>query len=409
MRASAFDPPQVPPGFWGRDEVRQALLAKDMGRLFRLLGKHAGLSQTRIGTATGLGQGRVSEVIKGTRRVSAVHVFHRIAEGFAMPDDARRDLGISPAASTSARLPGRLAADGAGDLAAQLAAARGIDRAVIRLLQGETDAIRLLDRQIGAPPIAGKLESHLAHVEAGLRHSLRPGVRQLLAAVLADACALAGWQAIDMGRLARAWDHFDRAMAAAREAADPSLLAHAAAERAYVLLDLGRPADARDVVRAAAEETGPAVPPRMRAWLHAAEAEMSAAAGDGKACWHALDQASRVLPSDPSDPGLPYLSLDDGHMARWRGNCLVTVGDPRAADGLDTALTAIDDTFTRARAGMHCDLAAARHVAGEREEARRHLRHARELADETGSARIRRRVRGLAARIGDPDPGGRRA
>jgi len=47
-----------------------------------------------------------------------------------------------------------------------------------------------------------------------------------------------------MGRLPLAWAHFERATAAAREAGDACLLAFAAGEQAYVLLDLHRPAEA---------------------------------------------------------------------------------------------------------------------------------------------------------------------
>ena len=60
----------------------------------------------------------------------------------------------------------------------------------------------------------------------------------------------------------------------------------------------------------------------------------------------------------------------------------------------------MDATFTRAEAGLRCDLAAALHVAGEREEARRHLARAAELAQLTGSARQRRRIAELARRLG---------
>ena len=49
---------------------------------------------------------------------------------------------------------------------------------------------------------------------------------------------------------------------------------------------------------------------------------------------------------------------------------------------------------------LRCDLAAALYVRGELEEARRHLKRARELAQVTGSARQRRRIAELARRIG---------
>ena len=87
-----------------------------------------------------------------------------------------------------------------------------------------------------------------------------------------------------MSRLSRAWARFERATAAAREAGDPCLLAFAAGEQAYVLLDLHRPAEALAMVRAAYAETGAAIPHQVRSWLRAAEAEMAAAAGEESAC-----------------------------------------------------------------------------------------------------------------------------
>ena len=402
MRASAFDPLSIPPAFWEGPEVCQALRKRDMGTLFTLIHEHTGLSQTRIGTAVGLGQGRISEVVNGSRGIRYAHVFERIADGLDMPDHARVMLGLPPRqirASGSPRsiTPARSGQD--SDLLRQITAARSIDSTVVRVLQGETDNIRLLDRRLGAPAVAGKLEAHISHIETGLRYSLRPGNRQQLAAVLADASALAGWQSIDMGRLARAWEHFERAIAAAREAGDACLLAFAAGEQAYVLLDLHRPADALAMVRAAYEETQAAIPHEVRGWLRAAEAEMAAAAGEESTCRTSLDNAAREIGHGPAREDLPYLALNETHLARWRGNCLVLFGDPQTADDLTAALAAMDGSFTRAEASLRCDLAAALHVRGEQDEAKRHLRRARELAQITGSARQRRRIRELSKRI----------
>jgi tetratricopeptide (TPR) repeat protein len=401
MRASAFDPPAIPVGFWERADVCQALRKRDMGALFILLRQYTGLSQIRIGTAVGLGQGRTSEIVNGIRAVAATHVFQRIADGLNMPDHARVLLGLSPhqAAALARPAVNRASRTHDTELLRQITAARSIDTAVIQALQGETDTIRLLDRRLGAPAVAAKLEAHIGQIENCLRHSLRPGNREQLATVLADASALAGWQAIDMGRLPRAWDHFERATSAAREAHDEALLGFAAGEQAYVLLDLHRPAEALTMVRAAYTETCTAVPHQLRGWLHAAEAEMAAAAGQESTCRNGLDSALTEISHGPSGQDLPYLALNETHLARWRGNCLVLFGDPETADDLNAALTAMDGDFTRAEAGLRCDLAAALHIRGEKEQARLHLKRARELAQVTGSARQRRRVRDLAARI----------
>jgi len=400
MRPSAFDPPAIPAAFWERPDVCQALRRRDMSALFRLLQQHLGLSQMRIGTAVGLGQGRMSEVINGIRKIRDVKVFERIADGLDMPDHARVLLGLTPRQITAPPPRSPSATSGQDiELLRQITAAGRIDAAVVRVLQGETDNIRLLDRRLGAPAVAGKLDAHIGQIETSLRYSLRPGNRQQLAQALADASALAGWQAIDMNRLPRAWAHFERATAAAREAGDPCLLAFAAGEQAYVLLDLHRPSEALAMVRAAYEETRTAIPHQVRSWLRAAEAEMAAAAGEESACRHALDGAAQEISHGPASQELPYLALNETHLARWRGNCLVMFGDPQTADDLTAALAAMDDGFTRAEAGLRCDLAAALHVRGESDEAKQHLKTARELAQLTGSARQRRRIRDLSARI----------
>jgi tetratricopeptide (TPR) repeat protein len=374
-----------------------------MGALFRLLRQHAGISQIRVGTAVEIGQGRISEIVRGKRRIAEKHVFERIANGLGMPDHARLRLGLAnqQVSSTASQVKGSgLRAGQHTELLYRISASRHIDAEVIAALWSETNSIRLLDRRLGAPTVSAKLQAHIDHIDGCLRYSLRPGQRQALAPVLADASALAGWQAIDMGRLTQAWDHFERATAAAREAGDACLLAFAAGEQAYVLLDLGRPADALDVVRAVWAETHTAIPHQIRGWLRAAEAEMAAATGDENTCRQALDAAAREVGHGPSNDEHPYLALNDAHFARWRGSCLVQLGDPETAEELAAALSAMDGTFARAEAGLRGDLAQALYVRGERQEARRHLARARELAQLTGSARQRRRLRNLAKRMG---------
>jgi tetratricopeptide (TPR) repeat protein len=96
MVSSAFDPLHVPHDFWARDDVGPALDRRDIGELFRLLSKHLGASQTRIGTATGLAQGTVCVIMNGSRQVSALDVLERIAAGLGMPNPARIRLGLAP-------------------------------------------------------------------------------------------------------------------------------------------------------------------------------------------------------------------------------------------------------------------------------------------------------------------------
>jgi transcriptional regulator with XRE-family HTH domain len=105
--ADRFGPIDLPAHAWQRPEVRAALHSRDVAALLSLAQRYSGSSQARLATAIGLGQGRVNEIINGRRQVGRLGVFERIAEGLAMPDDARIMFGIAPArAVTSDTLTG---------------------------------------------------------------------------------------------------------------------------------------------------------------------------------------------------------------------------------------------------------------------------------------------------------------
>jgi len=98
MRDSALGPAAISPDFWSRPDVTRALTRRDIGELFRLLRQRAGMSQTRIGAATGNAQGRVSEIINGKYQVKTIDSLTRIADGLSMPGPARAVLGLAPGA-----------------------------------------------------------------------------------------------------------------------------------------------------------------------------------------------------------------------------------------------------------------------------------------------------------------------
>ncbi len=99
MTLHAANPLRVDESFWLRDEVTQALHARDIGALFRLLKKYVGASQTQIGMAVGLEQGYVSKLVNQRRRVTSIDVLNRIAVGLDMPDNCRAMLGLQPRAN----------------------------------------------------------------------------------------------------------------------------------------------------------------------------------------------------------------------------------------------------------------------------------------------------------------------
>ncbi|MEN3539654.1 helix-turn-helix domain-containing protein [Microbispora sp. ZYX-F-249] len=400
MHGNAFEPIQLPERVWDREESREILRKRDVAGLFNLAVKYAGASQVRLSAATGIAQGRISQLMRGQRQVTDLEVYERIAAGLGLPDHARMLLGLAPldiASPTGDH--GDEHQEQAEELSARIEAAAAIDPTMVMILNTDTNNLRLLDRRLGSAAIADKMRAQISQIQRAHRHAVRPGIRAQLAHVLAQTDSLAGWQAINTGALNDAWNHYENAKAAAREADDPAVIAHVSAEQAYVLMDLGQPAHATELLQYVHATYRDRIPARLRSWLSAAEAEAAAILGDEATCRTALDQAAALLPSGHSDPDMPYLSLDTHHLARWRGNCLVRFGDPGTIEDLRSALAGMDGTYNRAEAALRCDLGHALLALGDPGAAQPHIQRAKHLATMTGSRRQRKRIDELSRRL----------
>ncbi|MFY1704802.1 MULTISPECIES: XRE family transcriptional regulator [Micromonospora] len=284
--------------------------------------------------------------------------------------------------------------DGYARLIQQLDASSAVGRSMVEALTGQTELLRTLDRQCGAARLVDQMHSHLGKLQECLSFTVLPESRRPLARALAEAASLAAWQALDVGAADRAWRHYELAKSAAREAEDSLYLAHAMGEQAYVLADAGRPELGARLATEAQRRVADTAPPRLAAWLAAAEAELWALSGRSDECRRSLDRADKKLSltTGVRDPELPGIFLDETHLARWRGHSLALLGDQRAVKELSTALMSMDRTFVRAAAGLRCDLAQAHLTWGEPDAAQEHLREARSLTNLTGSVRYRQRV-----------------
>lgn len=290
--------------------------------------------------------------------------------------------------------------DGYAELASRIDAAHGISRTAVRTLREQTEAFRTLDRQLGASQLVDSIGQHIEMMSGALTFAVLPDARQSLAESLAGAATLAAWQALDAGAAERAWQRYELAKQAAREAEQPRFLAHAMGEQAYVLADAGRLDLALQLIGAALQVRG-RIPPRLTAWLLSVQAELHALSGDVAACHRILAKAARALPADNvlRDPDLPSIFLTEQHLTRWQGHALALIGDEQSVSNLYATLATMDQTFTRAQAGVHCDLAQAHLMRREFSEAAEHLRSARRLANRTGSVRYRRRLEALTYRL----------
>lgn len=286
------------------------------------------------------------------------------------------------------------------DLLAHITVARTVDSTLVEGFRRQVDHFRHLDRRFGGVTLLEQLRGSLTQLERFLGYSTTGGQRTALAGVLAETAALAGWEALDRTAVGSAWDHHEMAKAAAREAESPHLLAHATAQQAFILLDLGGTRLAVEQLEAARSLVNGNAPALLRAWLAAAVGEGLAADGRRDEALRAFETADTLLPNDPADPALPFLFLAGTHLDRWRGNALSKLGDAAAIDQLSHALPLLPADFVRARAGMLVDLAFAHAAAGDRDAALEHARQAKRLAKQIRSDRQLRRVSRLVLPLG---------
>lgn len=195
--------------------------------------------------------------------------------------------------------------DALAEIRARLTRSQGVDSVLLETLNQQTHRLRLLDRRFGAPSVLDQITSHIDFTRQLMAHTVLSRDREGLARILADASALAGWQALDAGAVMRAWQHYDLARSTGKEAGEGAVYAHALGEQSYALVDMDRHADALALVQEA--EAVPMLPPLMRSWLAAARGEMHAHNGDREKALDGFGQAEDLLPADSDDPAMPYL------------------------------------------------------------------------------------------------------
>ena len=294
--------------------------------------------------------------------------------------------------------PDEPVSEGTEELRDRLMVARSIDGDTLDLFQRQINDLRHSDLRFGAMAVLDQLNGLIRQMEDVRTFSVRTAYRERLAAILTDARTLAGWTALDRGSQLQAWRYHEDAKISAREAGKPHLLAHAAAQQAVILLDLGDPAGAVELLEFARAVAGDRTTSLLRTWLAAAHGEGLAAHGRRDDALRAFDQADTALPADPVDPEMPFLLLNSDHLARWRGSALTKLGDDDAIDHLEAAARALENSprsAIRGQTGMYVDLAFAYAAAGDREAALTYARKARQLASRIGSDRQRQRLEKL--------------
>jgi transcriptional regulator with XRE-family HTH domain len=388
---------------FARQDVIEACKERDLGKIVATLSGH-GLSQGQIAGLTGIPQGRLSEYKTG-KRLPTLNTLEEFANGLAIPEDARRALGLAPADDSDDESAMTAPADVAAtpdlltvawmtgslnnhidrravlQLAATLVAAPllGVEEPTERLayaLIGPTalqeDTVKFLEqRTVGlhriepmfpARQVHRTIMSHLREVTALLEGHPGDPLRSRLARIAGESAVLAAWTAWDLGEAAHSARMYRITEVAARVADDPVIIACANTYRSYAASGPSAHQDARRILIEARQALPEAGEDATRAWVLGREAEEAAAIGDPVAkglIKQAIEAFQRARPQQER-PWTRF--LDDTRMNALGLSTYTRLGDEQKVHDLADDLLATVTPASKRAALMNADvgIAAAR-------------------------------------------------
>ncbi len=459
MPRSANDLIDIPATLWQRPAMIEALKRREIGRVFELVSQYTGASQTKIGIACLLSQGKVSDIVRGVQHVKELEVFERIADGLRMPAAARITLGLAPASPPPALIPPR-------DSASPIATSPMSPARTVLPDDGQEDPVRrrtfvtltgasLFGAVLAGPDrsgssaaieeFAGALAAYApdsatsnaaAPDLAALRRAvavakrdyqacryndvigymprLLTGVRAAqgrlsgdrlshAAALSAEAHHVAASILLKLGDQGLAWLAADRSLQAAQASGDPLTVASSARIITLALTSSGH--------RAAAANTASRYAQQLGRDTHAKDPEFHAVYGslllrgafaaaqhdDRRTAHELLDEADAAGQQLGTDANLRWTAFGPVNVQLHRVYIAVTLGD--AGTAIDTArrINLEQVTVTERKASLLIDTARAFLQCGKHENSYLTLRAAHDIAPEeiTGRPAVRQLARDL--------------
>jgi hypothetical protein len=231
--------------------------------------------------------------------------------------------------------------------------------------------------------------------------------RRESAALVSITGGFIGWLNFDLAHFGEAVQWFRHAAELAAQAGDVSLCANNLGQASRALAATGEHGDAVAAIDIALSTAGTAAHPGVRSWLHAVRSEHHARRGETSAASADLHEAAKLF-ERIEDGSLPvYIGyLDAAELDKWTGHTLVRLGSTTTPTLLKPGSAAIDRArkawnpgHVRGFAEVLTTASRAALADNEKEEAALLMHRAREIAQQTGSAR---NLRSLL----EVDPGG---
>ncbi|WP_327116909.1 hypothetical protein OHB12_06045 [Nocardia sp. NBC_01730] len=317
-----FQPAQsgaIDPTVWEGMEMRKALAARNLKRVFELL-QRCGISQRAIGRATVLGQNEIYEVLHKGRQLGNYDVLARVADGLGIPRGymglaygRTTEMALDLATATCSTAPNerdevrQLLSHAAnvtmgtavGDIARwwqpfdheTAPAPARIGDSDVEHIRTLTAAMRMVDYRHGGGACRDAVAAQVRWAQQLLGAECSTSMSSKLYAALADLHNLAGWTSFDVGMYSIARQHFGRALELAHGAGDHSLAANVLYRTGRLHLHRGM---AREALRffqlgqIAAQDSGCTLTVAM---LCANEGWAYAMLGDANQMWSSLKRA----------------------------------------------------------------------------------------------------------------------
>ena len=420
----------VTPDTWETREMRDALAARDISLVYRLL-RMQGVSQRHIAAKTGQSQSEVSEILKG-RQVMAYDVLARIADGLQIP---RGYMGLAYDTATQVRVAttrkdpqeevdesvkrrrflahAAAVTVGAASMGPETeswvasptrAPAPGqIGLTDVRQIEAATKALRALDYQYGGGFCRDAVVAQLSWGQQLLGSRSTDQVRTRLYVALADLHNLAGWTSFDTGLVDVARTHFGHALELARAGQNDPLVANILYRMGRVYLHDDNPHDALKLFQLgqiAAQEAGSEL---AVAVLCANEAWAYAALGDETQALKLINRTRSEFDradTQNAETWVKFFQEPDLHaMVGTVHSVLALKVDKKhtryAIPALSKALAAYGDDMARSKAFNLAMLATNHMLEGDVDHGARVARQAVELAQQISTVRTKSRIRPL--------------
>ncbi|MFI1520660.1 helix-turn-helix domain-containing protein [Kitasatospora cineracea] len=343
-------------------QVIAACASRQIGALFSLARRHAGLGPARIGQLTGLGTSRVSEYLQGQREVTSITVIERVADGLRIPGHML-GLAVRPWERPPAPAPRAVHVPETWEILDLIGRSTASDAALTHLeaavadaafrypSTGPTESVPVMQRQLAAVhDLIGRPQA----VDAR-RRSIR---------ILTVLSGLLGLAAHDMGDAVRSDAMFHMGSVAADEGEADELTAWLLTMQSIAAYTSGRTGHAA-MLLGRADQLAALAAPRRRAWIAANRAKALASHRDERGALVALDQAAQFL-AEADEPigGLDFFTEPrlDGIAGETRA--LLGQHGP-AADLIGGALARRDRADVKGLALLTLDLAECRLGAGD--------------------------------------------